>query len=76
MPRSEDQRPLTVMVKQAFLDAITGAAESAGYADRSQFVRDAIFESLARRGVTLPASVKAPPSRKGKGGPRKKSPPP
>lgn len=68
MPRTEDQRPLTFMVKADFLEEINKACEVAGYSDRSQFIRDAVFESLERLGIQVSKTLKAAPSRKGKGG--------
>lgn len=75
MPRSDDQRPLTFMVKEAFLEEITRACEVGGYSDRSQFIRDAVYEAMERLGMSVPKAIKAAPSRKGKGGRPKKSPP-
>ena len=73
MPRSEDQRPLTFMVKEDFLEAINRACEEAGYSDRSQFIRDAVFEAIERLGLNVSKAIKAAPSRKGKGGRPKKA---
>jgi hypothetical protein len=39
--------------------------------DKSQFVREAIAEKLQREGLTLKEEHILPPSRKGKGGPKK-----
>lgn len=72
MGRSEDQKPLTFMVKAAFLDEINQACTIAGYSDRSQFIRDAVFAEIERLGIAVPKALKAAPSRKGKGGPKKK----
>ena len=73
MPRSEDQRPLTFMVKDDFLKEINHACEVGGYSDRSQFIRDAVFEAMERLGMKVAKAIKAAPSRKGKGGPKKSS---
>jgi hypothetical protein len=76
MGRSEGQKPLTIMVKEGFLEAITQAYQVAGYSDRSQFIRDAVFAAIENMGLEVERSLKAAPSRMGKGGPKKKTMPP
>lgn len=76
--RSDGQIMLAVWVRKEFLDELNVRINALGYSDRSQFIRDAIFDYLSRHGHTLPPLLKTAPSRKGKGGTpahRKKSPP-
>ena len=59
---------VTTMFRKEFLAELDASLGNLGYADRSQFIRDAIFDYLSRHGHTLPPILKAAPSRKGKGG--------
>jgi hypothetical protein len=60
------------MMREEFLGEIDKQLTQAGYADRSSFIRDAVYEKLRRLGYVLPPSIKTAPNRAGKGGPRKK----
>lgn len=63
---------VTTMFREEFLAELDACLDELGYSDRSQFIRDAVFESLERLGIQVPKTLKAAPSRKGKGGrPRK-----
>lgn len=46
-----------------------------GHVSRSQFVRDALAEKLAREGVAVPRIKTVAPDRQGKGGRPRKHPP-
>ena len=59
---------LAVWVRKEFLDELNARINAIGYSDRSQFIRDAIFDYLSRHGHNLPPLLKTAPSRKGKGG--------
>lgn len=72
MARTEDQKPIVCFVNADFLEKIDQACMAAG-CGRSQFIRDAVYAELERRGFEVPQSLKAPPSRKGKGGRKPKS---
>jgi Arc/MetJ-type ribon-helix-helix transcriptional regulator len=54
---------LNFAVDEAFLRELDKAARAAGYGNRSQFIRDAIFEKLERMGLQVPAELKAAPPR-------------
>jgi Arc/MetJ-type ribon-helix-helix transcriptional regulator len=59
-------------MRETFVSALDQALEPLGYSDRAEFIREAVYEALATRGVTLPAGIATAPSRAGKGGrPRK-----
>ena len=70
-PRSDGQKQILVMMRQEFVDEIDEHVVSLGVA-RSDFIRQAIYDEMTRGGVDIPASLKSAPSRKGKGGARKK----
>ena len=71
--RSKDQRGVLVMLDEKFRDEIDAAFPRLGFTDRSTFIRDAVYKRLQEMNIHLPASLKAAPSRAGKGGrPRKK----
>lgn len=70
--RAKDQRGILIMMDQQFRDEIDAAFPRFGYTDRSTFIRDAVYKRLGEMGVSLPASLKAAPSRAGKGGRSKK----
>ena len=59
---------VTTMFREEFLAKLDACLDELGYSDRSQFIRDAIYDYLSRNGHTLPPILKAAPSRKGKGG--------
>lgn len=71
MSRAENQKPILFYVNDAFLSEIDKGCEIVG-CGRSQFIRDAVFAELERMGMAPPRALKSAPSRKGKGGPKKK----
>lgn len=70
--RSKDQRGVLVMMDKDFREEIDRALPIAGYSDRSQFIRDAVYKRLQEIGIDVPAHLKAAPSRIGKGGRKSK----
>ncbi len=56
------------MMKESFLQEIESGMRRAGYADRSQFVRDAVQEKLAAMGLETLRENAIAPMRLGKGG--------
>ena len=70
--RSPGQKLIPVPVSEDFLEQVDKALSKAGYGNRAQFIRDAIFEKLQTGDVKLSPGLAQPPSRIGKGGPRKK----
>lgn len=70
--RADGQKQVIVVMKEDFLQAIDGNLEAMGFGDRSQFIRTAVLEKLARNGVPVVLGNAAPPSRVGKGGRPKK----
>jgi Arc/MetJ-type ribon-helix-helix transcriptional regulator len=64
--RSPGQKLLPVPVTEEFLQKLNAGVRQAGYTNRSQFVRDAIVEKLARAGVSIPTELSVPPHRHGK----------
>jgi hypothetical protein len=70
--RSANQKPVLVMMREDFLDEINRAYPEAGYSDRSQFIRDAVYKQIEKLGIQLPLVIKTSPDRTGKGGPKKK----
>jgi hypothetical protein len=69
--RSAGQKLLNLSVDAAFIDALDKGITARGYANRSEFIREAITEKLQRLGINVPRSLIIPPSRIGKGGPTK-----
>jgi len=57
------QKGMILMVSEEFLAEIDAAYPSLGYSDRASFVRAAVHQYLADRGITLPLSFKAAPPR-------------
>lgn len=71
--RSAGQKLVPVPVSEDFLSRVDKAMTEAGYVNRAQFIRDAIYEKLQSAGVKLERGLSQAPSRAGKGGPRKKA---
>tara|TARA_R110001599_G_scaffold24690_1_gene88932 strand:+ start:3062 stop:3469 length:408 start_codon:yes stop_codon:yes gene_type:complete len=69
--RSEGQKQVLIMMKQEFVDEVDAHAESIGL-DRSTFIRNAVYDEMISSGVIIDPRMKSAPSRKGKGGPKKK----
>lgn len=61
-------------MKEAFRDFIDKHLEEMGYADRSKFIRDAVWEKLRALKKDVPKEWTLPPGRQGKGGRRKRFP--
>lgn len=71
--RSPGQKLIPVPVSEDFLAKVDKAMSEAGYGNRAQFIREAIYDKLQKTGVKLERALAQPPSRLGKGGrPRKK----
>lgn len=70
--RAEGQKQVIVVFKEDFLETIDDNLGSMGFGDRSQFIRTAVLEKLARAGVEVQPVQAAPPQRTGKGGRPKK----
>jgi metal-responsive CopG/Arc/MetJ family transcriptional regulator len=71
--RSKDQRGVIVMMDRKFCEEIDAAFPRLGFSDRSTFIRDAVYKRLEEMNIRVPASLKAAPSRAGKGGRPKKA---
>jgi Arc/MetJ-type ribon-helix-helix transcriptional regulator len=73
-PRSGGQRLINFPADEAFIRELDAALAKTNYADRSKFIRDAIYEKLEKHGILLPESLRKAPARMGKGGrPRKET---
>ena len=59
------------MMDEKFLAEIDRSFSKAGFADRSTFIRDAVFKSLTELGIAIPQELMAAPPRIGKGGRKK-----
>lgn len=70
--RATGQKQVIVVMKEDFLHRIDANLESMGFSDRSQFIRTAVAEALARTGSAVPKELTVAPSRAGKGGRPKK----
>ena len=64
--RGEKQKAGILMVREEFWREIDEAFPKAGYSDRASFIRDAVFEFLAKHGKTLPPIIKTPLSHGGR----------
>ncbi len=64
--RGEKQKAVILMVREEFLREIDDAFPKAGYSDRASFIRDAVFEFLAKHGKKLPPIIKTPLSHGGR----------
>jgi hypothetical protein len=65
--RAPGQKLLPIAVDEKFLRELDAGLGSAGYRNRSQFIRDAIVEKLLRADIVLPRELALPPNRLGKG---------
>jgi Arc/MetJ-type ribon-helix-helix transcriptional regulator len=61
---------LPIPAKEEFIDELDAGVRSTGYANRSQFIRDAIVEKLDSMGIYVSRELAQPPPRTGKGGRR------
>ena len=66
--RGPGQKLLNFQASNSFETEINSAVKAAGYKDRSDYVRAAIREKMARDGIIISDSIVQPPSRAGKGG--------
>jgi metal-responsive CopG/Arc/MetJ family transcriptional regulator len=64
--RAPGQKLLPFAVDEKFLRELDASLGSAGYQNRSQFIRDAIVEKLLRANISLPKELALPPNRMGK----------
>jgi Arc/MetJ-type ribon-helix-helix transcriptional regulator len=70
--RAPGQKQVIVVMKEDFVAKIDASLARIGFSDRSQFIRTAIAEALARGGLPVPNEDTVAPSRSGKGGRPKK----
>jgi len=66
--RASGQKGVIVMMKEEFISDIDSAIGTAGYSDRSSFIREAVYEKLRALGLDVPPASKAARSRVGVGG--------
>jgi hypothetical protein len=59
---------ITVPMNEEFIRAVNAGIKRLGYGNRSDFIRDAIVEKLARDGIVIDPALAAAPSRAGVGG--------
>ena len=64
--RAPGQKLLPIAVDEKFLRELDAGLASAGYRNRSQFIRDAIIEKLLRADIPLSRDLALPPHRIGK----------
>lgn len=73
--RSPGQKLVPVPINEGLLRNLDDGLRKLAYSNRSQFVRDAIYEKLTKLGSRIPRMMAQAPDRIGKGGPRKKAAP-
>ena len=61
--RGKNQKLLTIPADVEFIAELDQNLRGIGYSNRSQFVRDAIREKLAREGITIKEEMTLPPAR-------------
>ena len=61
--RAPGQKLLPFAVDEKFLRELDAGLGSAGYQNRSQFIRDAIVEKLLRANIPFPKELAQPPNR-------------
>ena len=66
--RAPGQKLIPIPASAGFIKELNAGFKKAGYDNRSQFIRDAILEKLARKGIKIPESLALAPDRLGKGG--------
>jgi hypothetical protein len=66
--RAPGQKLINVPIDVAFIKIMDVAARAAGYDNRAEFIRDAIYEKLSLMNIEVPESIRNAPSRMGKGG--------
>jgi len=66
--RSANQKGILLVLDEAFRQKIDEAVAANGYDNRTQFIKEAVYEMLLALKLPLPAKFIASPSRKGKGG--------
>ena len=59
------------MMKEEFVAEIEASLAKMGYADRSAFIREAVYEKMERMGIKIPREYHVAPLRSGAGGPQK-----
>ncbi|MEI8288793.1 MAG: ribbon-helix-helix domain-containing protein [Verrucomicrobiota bacterium] len=66
--RGAGQKLIPIPASEDFIKELNSGFKKAGYDNRSQFIRDAILEKLARLGIDVPEKLALAPDRLGKGG--------
>ena len=64
--RSFGQKLIPIPVNENFEREMEAGLSQLGCRNRSQFIRDAIIEKLARAGISIPPELALPPRRHGK----------
>jgi len=63
--RGKDQKLIAFPVKSNFEEALENGLRKKRVSNKSQFIRDAIYEKLGRLGISIPAELKESPPRYG-----------
>jgi len=63
--RAPNQKLIAFPVDADFERSLEKCLHACGITNKSQFIRDAIYEKLSRLGMNVPASLKEPPVRFG-----------
>ncbi|PYK99353.1 MAG: hypothetical protein DME19_08845 [Verrucomicrobia bacterium] len=63
--RAPNQKLIAFPVDAEFERSLEACLHACGITNKSQFIRDAIYEKLSRLGMKVPASLKEPPVRFG-----------
>lgn len=71
--RTAGQKLIPVPVNEDFIRQLDRGLREAGFSNRSQFIRDAVFEKLTAMGRKVNRGLTQPPPRAGKGGFKKGS---
>jgi metal-responsive CopG/Arc/MetJ family transcriptional regulator len=61
--RAKDQKLLPIAAKEQFIAEMDSGLEQIGCSNRSQFIREAIIEKLARENIHIPRALAAAPAR-------------
>jgi len=69
--RAEGQKQIITMMKEEFVSEIEASLSKMGYADRSAFIREAVYEKMDRMGIKVPKEYHVAPVRTGAGGAKK-----
>lgn len=63
--RAPNQKLIAFPVDAEFERSLEKCLQACGITNKSQFIRDAIYEKLSRLGMEVPAALKEPPVRFG-----------